>query len=199
MKQFIKQHKYHLIVLTILLIITGISGYQYWKISNPNFKIYNESKTNNEIQTSSNTEINTTLEKLDDEQKIQIDEKEKISKTLDELASFPDSEKIVSTTYNLQSKTYELKANDYPISSSTTVYNLMQFASADFRQPFLFETKDYGNMGLFVNSINNLKNNNQTGEYWIYYINDESAKIGISNYIIKPNDIITWKYEKSTF
>lgn len=54
-------------------------------------------------------------------------------------------------------------------------------------------------MGEFVEEINGIKNNQATGEYWIYYINGESAKMGVSNYIIKPNDVIKWNYEKANF
>lgn len=100
---------------------------------------------------------------------------------------------------DLVTTTYELKAVDYNLTPTSTVYNLMQLASADSRQPFSFETEDYGSMGLFINSINGLENNLQTGEYWIYYVNGESAKIGISNYIVKPEDVIQWRYEKSNF
>lgn len=187
MKQFIKQHKYHLIVLILLLVIAGISGYQYWKMTNyqpassaDGFPITNEMQ-------------NVDVQKTDNSKQIpdnsyQITKQETTSSDLAEIK--PE---------DLQLTNYELKANDYPISSSTTVYNLMQLASADSRQPFLFETEDYGSMGLFINSINGLKNNPQTGEYWIYYINSESAKIGISNQIVKSGDVIKWRYEKSNF
>lgn len=189
MKQFIKQHKYHLIVLILLLTIAGIS----WKMTNyqpassaDGFTVTNEMQNLNDQETDNSKQIPNNS--------YQITKQETTSSDL------------VTTTYDLKLKTedlqltnYELKANDYPISSSTTVYNLMQHASADSRQPFLFETKDYGSMGLFIESINGLENNLQTGEYWIYYINGESAKIGISNYIIKPEDVIQWRYEKSNF
>ena len=33
--------------------------------------------------------------------------------------------------------------------------------------------------------------------YWIYYINEESAKTGISNQILKKGDELRWAYEKS--
>ncbi len=192
MKNFIKQHKYHLIVLTILLVIAGISGYKYWIISNSQFPISNELPIFNEIQ--------NTNEQITDNAKQSADNSYQIT----EQETLPSDSS--TTTYDLQPTadnlpltTYELKANSYNLTPTSTVYNLMQFASADSRQSFLFETKDYGSMGLFIESINGLKNNNQTGEYWIYYVNGESAKIGISNYIVKPGDIIKWSYEKSNF
>lgn len=146
----------------------------------------------NEIQNLNDQETNNSKQILDNSYQITNQE------TISSEPTTTNSD-LVTTTYDLRLKTYELKANDYPISSSTTVYNLMQFASADSRQPFLFETKDYGSMGLFIESINGLKNNLQTGEYWIYYVNGKSAKIGISNYIIKSGDVVRWRYEKSNF
>lgn len=200
MKQFIKQHKYHLIILIILLIITGISGYQYSKIYNLKFKISKESIINDEIQNIDKQETNnnqhiTGKNEQTPNNNYQITNQEIIlTSTTGNINS-----NLNTTTEDLQLTTYELKANNYDLTPTSTVYNLMQLASADSRVPFLFETKNYGSMGLFVESINGLKNNNKTGKYWIYYVNNESAQIGISNYIIKPNDIITWKYETSTF
>ena len=57
-----------------------------------------------------------------------------------------------------------------------------------------FSGKEYSSMGFFVEEINGVKNDNLAGKYWIYYINGQSAQVGISNYIIKPNDLIEWKY-----
>lgn len=190
MKNFIKQHKYHLIVLTILLVIAGISGYKYWRISNSQFSISNETQNINEQNSDNNKQLA--------DNKHQTTEQEKIYSDLDISTSSQNSE-INTPSYKLEPKSYEIKANDYKLTNTSTVYNLMQLASADSRQPFVFETKDYGNMGLFIESINDLKNNPQTGEYWIYYVNGESAKIGISNYIVKSEDVIKWSYEKSNF
>lgn len=197
MKKFIKQHKYQLIILIVLLIIAGISGYKYWKMENyqpassaDGFSITNEmqnldiQKTDNNKQTSNNS--------------YQITKQEMVSSELNTTTS-PQNSKIIDINYKLEPKSYQLKANDYNLTPTSTVYNLMQLASADPRQPFLFETKDYGSMGLFIESINGLKNNNQTGEYWIYYVNGESARIGISNQIVKSGDVIQWRYEKSNF
>ena len=176
MKQFISKHKYIFLIFVVFLIITGVSGYQAWKASNNKSQITNK-----------NTTTPSTLENINSDA---------ITTTHDSKLATND---LQPTIENLPLKTYVLEANSYNLTPSSTVYNLMQWASADSRSPFLFETKDFGSMGLFVESINNLKNNPQTGEYWIYYLNNESAQLGISQQIIKPNDIITWKYEISNF
>jgi hypothetical protein len=78
-----------------------------------------------------------------------------------------------------------------------TVYDLMQILASSSQKPFIFSTKEYTGMGKFVDEINGIKNDNQKGLYWIYYMNGEPAKIGISNYIIHQGDTIEWKYENS--
>lgn len=79
---------------------------------------------------------------------------------------------------------------------NTSLYDLMRDMTADSRAPFLFSAKEYSGMGYFVEEINGVKNNPQTGEYWIYYVNGQSATVGTSQYIVKKDDVITWKYEK---
>ncbi|MBI2038075.1 MAG: DUF4430 domain-containing protein [Candidatus Magasanikbacteria bacterium] len=58
-----------------------------------------------------------------------------------------------------------------------------------------FSTKVFSGLGHFVEEINSQKNSPSTGFYWTFYINNEEAKVGISNYTLKPNDLITWRYE----
>lgn len=59
--------------------------------------------------------------------------------------------------------------------------------------------KEYSGMGYFIEEINGIKNNGQMNKYWIYYINGQSAKIGVSSYILKNNDLITWEYATPKF
>ena len=94
-----------------------------------------------------------------------------------------------------------LKINDSPynttVTEDTTVYSLMDKLTKETN--FSFSGKNYSGLGYFVDKINGIKNDNSNGKYWIYYINGQSAKVGISNYIINNNDLIEWKYENSNF
>jgi hypothetical protein len=89
----------------------------------------------------------------------------------------------------------------YPLSvlPSTTVYDAMRLLQIDSRQPFQMSAKNYPGMGYFVEEINGVKNNPTANTYWFMYVNDQSAQVGASQYILKPNDIITWKYEVAKF
>ncbi|MEK7104171.1 MAG: DUF4430 domain-containing protein, partial [Patescibacteria group bacterium] len=77
------------------------------------------------------------------------------------------------------------------------VYELMNLLKA--RGDINFQGKTSLGLGFFVEEINGLKNNPNENVYWIYYINNKAAQVGVSNYILKPNDIINWKYEKPQF
>jgi len=76
----------------------------------------------------------------------------------------------------------------------TTVYDAIQKLITD--KKINVSMKEFKGMGYFVEEINGLKNDKQTGEYWFYYINGQPAKIGISGYTLKNNDLITWKFKK---
>lgn len=180
MKQFIIKHKYAVLIFIIFLIVSGVSGYYNWKISNKQFPISNEFSISN---SQNNIDNSLTVQSDND------------AKPLEQLTTASPSEKNEPlTNQTLPATSYQLEAT-----TTSTVLEVMQLASADSRSPFLFETKTFTGIGEFVESINDLKNNSQTGEYWIYYINGESAQLGISQQIVKPGDVITWKYEKSTF
>jgi len=49
---------------------------------------------------------------------------------------------------------------------------------------------------LFVEAINGLENG-ENGSYWQYYVNDKYANLGCSNYILKDNDTVEWRFESS--
>lgn len=84
------------------------------------------------------------------------------------------------------------KHYDARVEEGATVYNLME----KLRQTsdFTFAGEDYAGLGFFVESVNGLEQNSTEGRYWIYYVNGQSANVGVSNYIIKSGDIIEWRY-----
>ena len=103
-------------------------------------------------------------------------------------------EKFLNASLKINDKTYNLL-----FKNQETLFQAMQQLTIMSDQPFLFSGKEYPTLGYFVEEINGIENNNKTGEYWIYYVNDQSAQTGISNYYLKEGDIIEWKYEKSKF
>lgn len=69
-----------------------------------------------------------------------------------------------------------------------SLFNLMNRLQKE--NNFSFKYKEYPSLGIFVEEINNKKEEN--GKYWIYYINDKEGDIGASKYILKKGDIINW-------
>jgi LysM repeat protein len=108
---------------------------------------------------------------------------------------------IATTTPMVTGDTYKLAVGDkyYEINlpANQTVYNLMMALKK--RGDFDFSGKDSSGLGFFVESINGVKNNSFKNTFWFYYINGKSASVGISNYVLKPNNLISWKYEKPQF
>lgn len=56
------------------------------------------------------------------------------------------------------------------------------------------ETKDYGEAGMFVTSIDGEAADNQ--HYWAFYVNDEYAQQGVSQTILDKGDFIKFVYEE---
>ena len=58
---------------------------------------------------------------------------------------------------------------------------------------FSFKYTEHSGLGSFITEINEIKGT--PGKYWIYYINNEKASVGVSKYIMKEEDIINCKQE----
>jgi hypothetical protein len=101
---------------------------------------------------------------------------------------------LLSATLQTPERIYNLK-----FQPGTTLLEAMRQLTARSEQPFMFSGREYPSLGFFVEKINGKKNDPPNGKYWIYYINGQSAQTGISNYQIRQNDIIEWKYEESKF
>jgi len=82
------------------------------------------------------------------------------------------------------------------VKPGSSVYEMMNLLKNENKIDF--SGKNYSGLGFFVEEINGLKNN-PLGENWVYYVNGQPAPVGVSNYSIKNNDLIEWKYEKKSF
>jgi hypothetical protein len=58
---------------------------------------------------------------------------------------------------------------------------------------FDFSGREHSGLGFFVEKINDKNNTNFS--YWIYYINDRQAEVGVSSYVLQDGDIINWRLE----
>lgn len=80
------------------------------------------------------------------------------------------------------------------VPEGNTVYDGMK--AAQEQNLIEFRGRKFSGLGFFVQEINGVQQDFSKNMVWIYYLNGNKAKVGISNTIIKPNDVIEWKYEK---
>ncbi len=57
-----------------------------------------------------------------------------------------------------------------------------------------FEYTDYGEMGVFIESIEGTKP--AQDEFWKLFVNGEEAQVGVSSVLIDKNTLLEWKIEK---
>lgn len=96
----------------------------------------------------------------------------------------------VTLTITSPKKTSELKV---PVTKSASVLDALKAAA---QQGVEFETKDYGApLGIFVQSLAGIDNDNARQIYWTLYINGKMSETGASSTIVRAGDHITWKYE----
>ncbi|MCD6402976.1 MAG: DUF4430 domain-containing protein [Candidatus Aenigmarchaeota archaeon] len=60
---------------------------------------------------------------------------------------------------------------------------------------YTIKYKDYGDMGIFLTSINNVSQN--SSHSWIYFVNGKLADKAADKYILFRNSTIEWKYMKN--
>lgn len=108
---------------------------------------------------------------------------------------------FTTSTENFQTATLTVDDKNYTLqfNAGDSLFTAMRRLETSSVALFSFFGKEYAGMGFFVNEINGIKNDASNNKFWIYYINGESAKIGISLYNLKQNDLINWKYEESKF
>lgn len=79
------------------------------------------------------------------------------------------------------------------IPQGSSVYDVMEEAEA---QGFSFEGREFSGLGFFVEEIEDKRQNPKDRMYWIYYVNEKKAQVGVSLYIIEDNNVITFRYEE---
>ncbi|MFA5051503.1 MAG: DUF4430 domain-containing protein [Patescibacteria group bacterium] len=85
---------------------------------------------------------------------------------------------------------------DMNLEAGSTVFDALQDAVVAYGLPL--DTKDYGDLGVLVNSIGDLVGG-QDGKYWSYYVNGEPATIAVNQQVVQPGDTIEFKFAESLF
>lgn len=85
--------------------------------------------------------------------------------------------------------------SDIAIQEKTTVFEMLKKITEENNLEFSY--KDYGGeLGAFVESINNMANNPKFDRFWQYWINNQYAQVGASQYQLQSGDVVEWKYTK---
>lgn len=78
--------------------------------------------------------------------------------------------------------------------ANSTAYELM-IKLRDENQ-LSFTAREFGGIGYFIEKIEGIENDTKEKKYWIYFVNGVKAKVGVSTYVLKTGDIVSWQYEK---
>ncbi|KKW01820.1 MAG: hypothetical protein A2898_05850 [Candidatus Kerfeldbacteria bacterium RIFCSPLOWO2_01_FULL_48_11] len=78
----------------------------------------------------------------------------------------------------------------FDLAGDETAFDLLTRAS--LRENFVVETQQY-DFGIMINKIDGV--GAEENRYWMYYINGASANIGADSYMVKPGDVIEFRYE----
>jgi hypothetical protein len=100
------------------------------------------------------------------------------------------SENNIKVTLSVLDKKYDIQVKERS-TVFETMNDLEKQSSED--NPFSFKYTNNLSMGNFIIEINGVKGT--PGKYWIYYVDDKLASIGVSKYVLKEGDIINWKNE----
>lgn len=185
MKNFIANHKKPFVLFLVLSALTVTSGLM--------LLFSNEAKNNASILNNNSTTTRVDILSVSSPTTTATTSKEQKKTPLTDTKQIPAiANATINVVLKIDDTIYSAK-----IAPASSAYDLMNVLSAQSK--LQFKTKLYAGLGQFVEEINGRKNNAQTGEYWIFYVNGQAAAVGISNYFLKPNDIITWKYEKAKF
>jgi hypothetical protein len=104
------------------------------------------------------------------------------------LAGKIDNSPDIKVLLTVLDKNYELEVKE-----NSSVFDAMKELETKNDGDFSFKYNEYPSMGIFVYEINGMKETR--GSYWLYYVNDKEASVGVSSYILKEGDSILWKQE----
>lgn len=96
---------------------------------------------------------------------------------------------LIEVSVKVIDKNFNVKVAD----GSTALEAMEKLANEN--KDFKFVGKNYGSMGIFIESINGIDGTNK--KFWIYYVNNEKASVGVSKYVLRSGDIISWNLEDS--
>lgn len=183
-------HNKHLIRLWMLLVFVALASGAYLLLPNSARQKQTTAPVSQNLPWE-NVASNTVIAAVPSKTPVKPPEQKKSTPvTTSSNTTTPPTEK------NTLDVTIEINNQKYPLSlaEKSSAYDAMIRLVAEKKITAVF--KEFSGLGYFVDEIDGIRTDKNDGKYWIYYINGQSAQLGISQYILKNNDLITWQFKK---
>ncbi len=79
----------------------------------------------------------------------------------------------------------------FSVKSGATVFDVMKNLTEQDKIAMQYQDS---NAGIFLESLNGVKNDAEEDGYWIFYVNGVMSGVGSHKYGVKQGDLIEWKY-----
>lgn len=88
--------------------------------------------------------------------------------------------------------------NDIELGEDITVFGLLKEVTSENNLEFSYNDK-WQEMGIFIESINNVRNDTAADQWWHYWVNNHYAQVAADKYELKDGDIVEWKFVRNQF
>lgn len=91
-----------------------------------------------------------------------------------------------------------ITCNHQELTGEKTVFGLLKVCSQHPEQPFALEYETYPELGVFIKQIGErISGDNE--RYWQYWVNNEFAQVGASQFELRGGEVVLWKFIKAKF
>ncbi|MBI2636732.1 MAG: DUF4430 domain-containing protein [Parcubacteria group bacterium] len=87
--------------------------------------------------------------------------------------------------------------SELSVTEGDTVWSLLERTAGASGELSVTAT-DYEDLGVLIESINGYQNGSDT-KYWQYWVNNTYAEVAADAYVVRPGDVIMWKFTSSLF
>lgn len=94
-----------------------------------------------------------------------------------------EDEKVITMSIYVEGELVEGSDKELEIEANQNVMEIME-------EHYDIETADG-----FMTSIEGYEQDDDAGQYWLYYVNDEMPSVGADDYVPEADDEITWELE----
>lgn len=88
--------------------------------------------------------------------------------------------------------------NNIKLEETKTVFELLKKVTSDFNIEFSYSDR-YKDLGVFIESIDNVRNDTASDNWWHYWVNNDYADVAADKLELKNGDIVEWKFIRNQF